>query len=508
MLNSSFFKSKNTVALLIVVLVSSIIFLTSYLIQNGQFTFLNRATDTWTIATTPPPCTGTWQYNTNVIHDSVSISESYSTTFSSPKDIILYDWDNDPKTLTGGSLEVGHIFKVNGLEQKVPNQDPANDQKWATKKFTGVTSITYSINQDSGGSNICVVANSTTPTITKTPTPKPSVTTNVTPTKTPTPGMSKTPTPTGQICTLDTADIVLVIDRSGSMVSFNDTEGYTKLERAKQAAVSLLDRLSNTTGVVAKVGLVSFGSQGNDGTGKQSTTHNSTLNIAPTTNYASIRTAITNMQYIEDGTCIECGLRIANGQLTSTNRNRVVILLSDGRGNHIWDGSSVDETTANNAAITQANKGRSTGIKYYVLGYGSNANTSTLVSIAGNSANYKYQPDAKQWPSAFLEILDQVCQDIPTPTPTITKTPTPTPTKAPTPTNTPTKTPTNTPTKTPTPQPSDEPTNTPTTTPTPSNTPTKTPTKSPTPTTDITPTVPMCEIPRVENVRITCGICN
>ncbi|CAN5154676.1 hypothetical protein BH09PAT2_BH09PAT2_04020 [soil metagenome] len=407
MLNNQFFQAHKTLVLVGLVLISAIILVSSYMIQTGQFTFLNRASgENWVTTDTPPPCTGTWKApSISKTVNSVDISESYTLNFTDPTNVTLFDWDNDPKPVSGG-LEIGHIFTVDGVQYKVPNQDPNNDEKWSTVKLTGVKKIVYSRNEDSGGSNVCATATTT---------------------KSPTPGMSRTPSPSGQICKLDTTDIILVLDRSGSMSNFKDSEGFTKLDRAKQGALNLLDKLTATSNVATRIGLVSFGSQGNDGTGRQSSAYNSTLDIAPTTNFTSVKTAINNLKYIQDGTCIECGIRIANGQLTSTSRNRVVILLSDGGANHIWDGTNTS-TDSKPRAIAEANKGRATGIKYYVLGYGSNPDTSTLVAIAGNTINYKYQPDAKQWPTTFIQILDQVCQAIPTPSSNPTNTPTKTPT--------------------------------------------------------------------------------
>ncbi|MBP7966769.1 VWA domain-containing protein [Candidatus Woesebacteria bacterium] len=498
MLNNrfSFLARRNSLALIIVALISTVILLSSFMIRNGQFTFLNRASSSWTVAALPPACNGTWQLDTSKTHNGIDVSESYNVTFPSAKNVILFDWDNDPKG-SGSSKEIGHIFKINGVEYKVPEQVPAKDQQWSTISLSNVTKIEYSRNEDSGGSNVCILGTATTPTksptptVPKSPTPKPSVTTGATPTKAPSPSLTKSPTatpvksptpvPSGQVCKLD-ADIVLVIDRSSSMNS-KETDGRTKLEWAKEAATNLVARIAATSGVNAKVGIVSFGAQGNDGKGTKDAKYNSTMHIAPSADFNAVKTAIANVKYIESGTCIECGLRIANDQLTSTTRNRVVILLSDGKANHNWEGSSSDATAR---TITAANNGRSKGIVYYVLGYGTSVDSDTLTSIAGSASRYRYKPDAKDWPTAFLSILDQVCSELPTPTLS--------PTKSPTPTNTPQ--PTNSPTKTPSPSPTKSPT--PTNTPQPTDQPSHTP----------TPTVPACIIPAVQNVRITCPICN
>lgn len=258
-----------------------------------------------------------------------------------------------------------------------------------------------------------------------------------------------------------------------------ESDGRTKLEWAKQSAKTLVDRVAAMNGTSAKIGVVSFGAQGNDGSGTLDSSNNSTLHIAPSSNFAQVKAAIDAVVFVKSGTCIECGLRIGNNQLTAQALNRVVIILSDGKANHNWQGGSSDATSR---AIAEANKGRTSGIVYYVLGYGigSGIDPATLQAIAGKAANYQYKPNAQEWPEAFLTIVDLICGQ-PSPTPTkVTPSPTPTVTKPPTPTVT--------------------------------NAPSPTPTKSPTPTPNatvtITPTPTICATPgKVNNLRISCPLC-
>lgn len=293
-------------------------------------------------------------------------------------------------------------------------------------------------------------------------------------------------------------DVMLVVDRSSTM-NAKESDGRTKLAWAKEAASQFVDKVMSGTNNTVKVGVSSFGAQGNDGTGKLSSTNNSTLHIALSSNITAVKQAINSIVFKESGTCIECGLRIANTEIASSTKRKIVILLSDGMANHVWDG-----TTSNSKAkaIAAANTGRSGGVTYYVLGYGKSGDIdeATLKSIAGSTSNYQYKPNVTDWASAFLTIIDQICLATPTPTATPTDTPTATPTSSPTPTATATATPTSTPTATPTSSPTTNacslnftltdstatPTSSPTTTPTstatatPTTTATATPTSSPT----------------------------
>ncbi len=253
---------------------------------------------------------------------------------------------------------------------------------------------------------------------------------------------SPSPSPTPIACT-GKLDIMLVIDRSSTMTD-TEADGRQKLAWAKDAAKGFVQALINSGTTSVRVGVSSFGSQGNDGTGAQDSTYNSTLNIALSSNFAQVMTAIDGISYVHSGTCIECGIRIANSQLTSTTNKRVEILLSDGMANHTWDG--IRNTGATAAAITQSNNGRAAGLEYRVLGYGiaGQINETTLKSIAGSAANYQYKPNVADWSAAFLKILEEICvAPVPAVTPTAAPVVTPSPvvTAVPTPTVRPTATP-------------------------------------------------------------------
>ncbi len=255
---------------------------------------------------------------------------------------------------------------------------------------------------------------------------------------------SPTPSPTPIACT-GKLDIMLVIDRSSTMTD-TEADGRQKLAWAKDAAKGFVQALINSGTTSVRVGVSSFGSQGNDGTGAQDSTYNSTLNIALSSNFAQVMTAIDGISYVHSGTCIECGIRIANSQLTSTTNKRVEILLSDGMANHTWDG--IRNTGATAAAITQSNNGRAAGLEYRVLGYGiaGQINETTLKSIAGSAANYQYKPNVADWSAAFLKILADICSS---PVSTSTATPVSSLRPSATPTVRPSSTPTPKPTATP-----------------------------------------------------------
>lgn len=221
-------------------------------------------------------------------------------------------------------------------------------------------------------------------------------------------------------------DIMLVIDRSSTMTDI-ESDQRLKLEWAKDAAKNLVQTVINSGSKTVRIGVTSFGAQANDGTGILDPIYNSTLEVPLSLDLQDVASKIDNITYKKNGTCIECGLKISNSQLSNSRNRRIVILLSDGIANHTWSG--VRTSAASDAAINAANAGRKLGIEYRVLGYGqgSNINESTLISIAGSSSNYQYKPNASDWSSAFLNILKDICKVIPSPTPKSTIAPTPRP---------------------------------------------------------------------------------
>ena len=194
-----------------------------------------------------------------------------------------------------------------------------------------------------------------------------------------------------------------------------ESDGRTKLAWAKEAAVIFMTALkthpNNFNNV--RVSVDSFGAQGNAndpvlGNLTLGSAYNSTLNRSLTNDYSGVITAINNINYIQSGTCIQCGLHIANKQLTSTYR-KAVILLSDGLANRSWTGTTALDD--HQAAIDVANAGRQKGIEYWTIGYGLSGqiNKSTLINIAGSENRFQDKPDASQWSQAFLKVLSNLC---------------------------------------------------------------------------------------------------
>src|SRR3989338_957644 len=272
----------------------------------------------------------------------------------------------------------------------------------------------------------------------------------------PSDAVTATPTPAGSQC--GPADIVISIDRSGSMQS--------ELPTAKDAALAFVDIVENgfhaDISDKTRISVVSFGRSlwpTDDGMPfppgvtpyPKPSSNTSTLHQTLTSDYSKVRSAINSIEYIGGGSCLNCGLYLANQELlrnmdNSSSVRNVVIFMSDGRANRDWDGSS-DSALSRQLTIDQANYGRTQGLEYYSINFG-DENDQVMLQVADNpDAKYHlHTPSSAFWKDAFLEIYEKVCQDSPTLTPAITNTPTVTKTPTATPTTTPTKTMTPTPT--------------------------------------------------------------
>lgn len=268
------------------------------------------------------------------------------------------------------------------------------------------------------------------------------------------------PVPTNTLafpqCILEPLDVMLVIDRSGSMRG-------QPLVSAKQAAKGFVElmRLQND-----QVGVVSF-------------SDSALLDQELTQNKIVINQAIDKLG-ASGGTNIAVGIAKAQTELIGNHHNplatQVMILLSDGR-----------PTAGNTSAAAQLAK--QTGIRIISIGLGQQIDEVLMRSIASVESDYYYAPDDSDL-SVIYQGIAQIlhCETPmattntpPSPSPMATDTTIPTQSYTPMPTQTPTPTPTWTATATNTPSPSSTATSTPT--PiltyalTPSHLPTRTPTR-------------------------------
>lgn len=176
-------------------------------------------------------------------------------------------------------------------------------------------------------------------------------------------------------------DIVLTIDRSGSMGSFILAG---KLDAAKAAAKTFLSKVNLGTD---QVSIVEF-----NGIADM---------VRPLdTDRAALERAIDSL-VADDGTAIDQGVEVARQELKSARRRThatgVIILLSDG-------GSDYD------SAIRAAESAKKDGLRVVTIGLGSDANQDLLRGMASTPTDYYYAPDANALGEIYTKIADSIKQ--------------------------------------------------------------------------------------------------
>ncbi len=210
---------------------------------------------------------------------------------------------------------------------------------------------------------------------------------------TPTPGLQTT-------CGNAPADIMLIIDRSGSMNSPLGSSS-TKIGAAIAAAQKFVDLVAQDTR--NRVGIVTFATT-------------ASLDTPLTNNYASVKTKIGQIK-ANGTTCTECGVVTNNQEISAHGRSnikKVTILLTDGLANTILGNTNqVATPTAETKAIDAVKAGYTTNqTAFFTIGLGNkNGNAQTginekfLQQIATmTSAQYYYSPSTTD--------LDHIYQDI------------------------------------------------------------------------------------------------
>lgn len=193
-----------------------------------------------------------------------------------------------------------------------------------------------------------------------------------------------------ETCGIVTTDVILIIDRSGSMGQNN------KLTQAKNAAKNFIDVVSKQESTT-RIGLVSF-----------STT--STLSSPLTTDITSLKSKIDGLT-ASGSTCHECGVKTANTEISSKGRagvKKVVLLLTDGESNFIEGGSSqvaasVGEAKALDAVKTGFNQSNTV---FFTIGFDIKSATAPqfLTSIASSTGGKYYFPAPNELDGVYQEI--------------------------------------------------------------------------------------------------------
>lgn len=216
------------------------------------------------------------------------------------------------------------------------------------------------------------------------------------------------------VCTKSGADIMLIMDVSGSMLRTTSTTDSTpRLTRAKEAANIFIDTISAKNTLLpadrrSKVGLSTISSA----TQIHSTTHVSKLVNPLTENMNQVKSAVNSLASGNyNATCIECGIVFANNEIATKGRNgfkKVAIIMTDGQATHIVGSTGGDKprSVAEPPALQAAIEGHDQNdIVYYTIGLGADVNSTFLKNLAQETGGKYYAvPTANELDDVYKEI--------------------------------------------------------------------------------------------------------
>ncbi len=180
-------------------------------------------------------------------------------------------------------------------------------------------------------------------------------------------------------------DVMLVIDRSGSMVG----QAYTD---ARTAASNFVHNLHLSAETNDTLGLVSYNPT-------------STLNQTLTNSPLAMEQAIQALGPATNGTCISCGINTAQTELDSARRRPnalpVLVLLTDGIP-HDFD------TPSN--ALYNAQLAKNAGTRLFTVAFGTNIDTALMTGMASSASDYFFATNSSQLGALFDAISTVICR--------------------------------------------------------------------------------------------------
>ncbi len=205
---------------------------------------------------------------------------------------------------------------------------------------------------------------------------------------------AQTTSPSALTCGNSPTDIVLVLDRSGSMKETISGTTGTKMAKAKSSAKRFVDILAKDSR--NRVGISSFSNE-------------ATIDRTLTNNWESTKNEI-NTLTAEGETCIECGIYkgfVNLKQNGRTNIKKVIILLTDGKANVIQGSpNKVSTTVAENKAIAEAKNAHQTqGTIIFTIGVGNQINADFLRKMASvTGGKYYASPTSEELNTIYDKI--------------------------------------------------------------------------------------------------------
>ncbi len=199
------------------------------------------------------------------------------------------------------------------------------------------------------------------------------------------------------------ADVMMVIDRSGSMASdgINPPQPLTDV---KNAAILFVNQL----GVEDKVGLVSYAGEASNPIDRELT--KDLVSVKSAIGSIAIGTGVLQQTNISDG--LQKALVELGGERHNSIARRIIIALTDGLATRPLKVG--DEKYPETSAMLVAEEAKKADIQIYTIGLGSAINKGFLESIASGPDHYFAAATSKNLGTIYKEIATSICKDSPT----------------------------------------------------------------------------------------------
>lgn len=204
------------------------------------------------------------------------------------------------------------------------------------------------------------------------------------------------------------SDILLLLDRSGSMASLGKNPPEP-LSSAKVAASSFVDRLSFKD----KIGILSFATKPKDPIDLYLT---SDFNLAKQA-IGEVAIEASSTQYTNIYEALHSAWQELISGRAQEKSSKVLVLLTDGVANNPKDPQGTTEEQdikyAESLALKESADIRKDGVIIYTIGLGQKINESFLRLIASESKNYFFAPNASDLATIYKNISSDICKEIP-----------------------------------------------------------------------------------------------
>ncbi len=210
-----------------------------------------------------------------------------------------------------------------------------------------------------------------------------------------------------KIC-LKSSDIILALDRSGSMGSLGGNP-VEPLNSAKEAAKYFVKQMGENE----KIGFISFANEVKN-----------PIDSILTQNFDSVLSAIdavsidkSSTQYTNIFEAIKNSKQELNSSNSREGSFKILIFLTDGVATNPRDPNGKSEEDdikyAEKLALEEAFAAKKEGIEIYTIGLGQNINESFLKDLASFEKNYFYAPSSEDLLSIYKNISENICKEVP-----------------------------------------------------------------------------------------------